>query len=129
MTLKDSRKLRLFYINKKGILMDNLIDKNTKSEMAYLMKHFSFMEEADFDLLDTGEFTVIQRMSYNYVEQSKTDTKVAVKVMKLIQWHDVDTKWVSPRNTYPSTSLERPYALFAIQYHSQPVQRIYSGNL
>lgn len=52
--------------------------------MAYWMKHFSFAEEADFDLLDTGEFTVIQRMSYNYVEQSKTDTKVADKVMKLI---------------------------------------------
>ena len=50
--------------------------------MAYWTKHFSFMEEADFDLLDTGEFTVIQRMSYNYVEQSKTDTKVADKVMK-----------------------------------------------
>jgi hypothetical protein len=80
----SSKKLRLFYINKKGILMNNLIDKNTKSEMAYWMKHFSFVEEADFDLLDTGEFTVIQRMSYNYVEQSKTDTKVADKVMKLI---------------------------------------------
>ncbi len=73
--------------------MDNLIDKNTKSEIAYWMKHFSFMKEADFDLLDTSEFTVIQRMAYNYVKQSKTDTKVADKVMKLIQWYDVDAKW------------------------------------
>lgn len=51
--------------------MDNLTDKNTKSEIAYWMKHFSFMKEVDFYLLDTSEFTVIQRMTYNYVEQSK----------------------------------------------------------
>lgn len=73
--------------------MDNIIDKNTKSEVAYWMKQFSFMKETDFDLLDTSEFTVIQRMAYNYVEQSKTDTKIADKVMNLIQWYDVDLKW------------------------------------
>lgn len=73
--------------------MDNIIDKNTKSEVAYWMKQFSFMKETDFDLLDTSEFTVIQRMAYNYVEQSKTYTKIADKVMNLIQWYDVDLKW------------------------------------
>lgn len=55
--------------------MDNLTDKNTKSEIAYWMKHFSFMKEVDFDLLDTSEFTVIQRMAYNYVEQSKPTSR------------------------------------------------------
>lgn len=73
--------------------MNNLTDKNTKIEMAYWMKHFSFMKEVDFNLLDTSEFTVIQRVAYNYVEQSKTDIKIADKVMKLIQWYDVEAKW------------------------------------
>lgn len=63
-------------------------DKQMKSEMAYWTKCFALMKEADFDNLDTSNFTVIQRIAFNYVEQSKTDTKTAEKIIKLVQWYD-----------------------------------------
>lgn len=50
--------------------MDNINDITTKKELAYWM-----------------------RMAYNYIEQSKTDTKIAEKVISLIQWYEVDSKW------------------------------------
>lgn len=73
--------------------MDNINDITTKKELAYWMKQFSSMKEADFNDLDMSDFTMVQRMAYNYVEQAKTDTKIAEKVISLIQWYEVDSKW------------------------------------
>ena len=73
--------------------MDNINDTTTKKELAYWMKQFSSMKEADFNDLDMSDFTMVQRMAYNYIEQSKTDTKIAEKVINLIQWYEVDSKW------------------------------------
>ena len=73
--------------------MDNINEKKKKKELAYWMKQFSSMKEADFNDLDMSDFTMVQRMAYNYIEQSKTDTKIAEKVINLIQWYEVDSKW------------------------------------
>ena len=73
--------------------MDNINDSTTKKELAYWMKRFSSMKELDFSNLDMNDFTIVQRIAYNYIEQAKTDTKIAEKVISLIQWYEVDSKW------------------------------------
>ncbi|MCR4752862.1 MAG: hypothetical protein K5837_00370 [Candidatus Saccharibacteria bacterium] len=73
--------------------MDNINDSTTKKELAYWMKQFSSIKEADFNDLDMSDFTIVQRIAHNYVEQAKTDTKIAEKVISLIQWYEVDSKW------------------------------------
>lgn len=50
-----------------------------KNKMARWVKRFVFMEDGDFNNLDTSAFTVIQKVTYNYVEKSKTETKIAEK--------------------------------------------------
>jgi len=43
------------------------------------------MKGADFSDMDMSGFTIVQRIAYNYIEQAKTDTKIAEKVINLIQ--------------------------------------------
>jgi len=60
MTWKDSRKLRLFYINKK--------------ELSYWLKRFSLMKEADFSDIDMSSFTIsiqLHRASKNRHKNSR----------------------------------------------------------
>ena len=61
-----------------------------KKEMAYWVKQFAFMKEAEFNDLDTSDFTMIQRITLNCVEKSKTDTKTAEKIVSLVHWYDTN---------------------------------------
>ena len=69
--------------------MDNSNDnKKMKSEIARWIKQFAFMKDEDFNNLDTSTFTVIQKVAYNYVEKSKTETKIAEKIIDIVHWYD-----------------------------------------
>lgn len=71
-------------------------DMNTfsaKSDLAYWLKYFAIMKEPELEKYDLDSFTMIQKMAYNFVMKSKTDTKVAEKVIDLIHWYEVDAKW------------------------------------
>lgn len=65
--------------------MDNFNDITTKKELSYWLKWFLAMKGADFSDMDMSGFTIVQRIAYNYIEQAKTDTKIAEKVINLIQ--------------------------------------------
>ena len=73
--------------------MENINDNNTKSDFAYWLKQFSSMKEKEFDEMNLSDLTILQRIAYNYVNNSKTDAKIAEKVLSLIQWYEVDSKW------------------------------------
>ena len=55
--------------------MENEINHKVKmkKEVAYWVKQFSLMKESDFDNYNDSGFSIIQRIAYNYVKQSKKD--------------------------------------------------------
>ena len=73
--------------------MEDIYSSDTKKELAYWLKQFLSMKESDFDSVEDNGFTMIQRVAYNYVKKSKEDTKIAEKVVGLVQWYETDLKW------------------------------------
>lgn len=50
------------------------------------------MKEADFSDMDMSSFTISTQLHQVNKTDTKTDTKIAEKVINLIQWYEVDSK-------------------------------------
>ena len=59
--------------------------RKTSSFFAGYLKEYSRMNVADFESIDKNGLTMLQMIAYNYVLESKSDTKTADKIMSIIK--------------------------------------------
>ena len=60
---------------------------------AGLLKEYSKMSANDFEKIDKDGLTMEELMAYNYVSESRTNTKTADKVIQLIKWYEANSQW------------------------------------
>ena len=73
--------------------MRQQVEDAKKQELGYWLIEFTKMSLDEFLSIDQSSFTVIQRIAYNYAEEAQTSSKIADKIVKVINeynrlgWH------------------------------------------
>jgi len=65
-----------------------------EESFARSLREYVNLSTVEFDAIDTENLTMTQAIAYNYVLESKTNTKTADKILEII--HNYETSFIEP---------------------------------
>lgn len=65
-----------------------------EESFARSLREYVNLSTAEFDAIDTKSLSMTQAIAYNYVLESKTNTKTADKILEII--HNYETSFIEP---------------------------------